>query len=272
MEEIRSGGAEKESRREHWETLWQEKKKDVQQVYSNEDRILRQLLHVCDLRGKRVLEVGAGTGRDSFPLIEYGAEVVQLDYSVNSLQILRGLSEELHVQTNIVGGDTFQLPFRNETFDVVFHQGLLEHFRHPQALALLKENIRVLKPGGYLLVDVPQRYHLYTVVKHVLIAIDKWFAGWERSFSTPELTSLLQSLGLSTVHAYGEWMYPSFFYRAFRGALKKTGVMLPKNPQPIKSLTTLRKNIRMSMLETALPLYTGISIGVIGKKQQGART
>jgi ubiquinone/menaquinone biosynthesis C-methylase UbiE len=262
-----SGGGEKESRRDHWETLWEEKKKDVQQVYSNEDRILRQLLRVCDLRGKRVLEVGAGTGRDSFPLIEHGAQVVQLDYSVNSLQILKDLSEELHVQTNIVGGDTFQLPFQDETFDVVFHQGLLEHFRHPEALALLRENIRVLKHGGYLLVDVPQRYHLYTVVKHFLITINKWFAGWERSFSKPELTTLLQSLGLSTIHAYGEWMYPSFFYRAFRSALKKSGVVLPKNPQPIKVLSDFRGIIRRSMLETALPLYTGISIGVIGKKR-----
>ena len=263
-----SGSPEKESRREHWETLWQEKKKNVEEVYSNEDRILRQLLHVCDLKDKQVLEVGAGTGRDSFPLIEYGAKVVQLDYSVNSLQILKSLSEDLHVQTNIVGGDTFQLPFRDETFDVVFHQGLLEHFRHPQASALLQENIRVLKQGGYLLVDVPQRYHLYTIVKHVLIAIDKWFAGWERSFSTPELTTLLQSLGLSTVHAYGEWMYPSFFYRSLREALKIVGLTLPLHPQPFKSISRLRKGVRMALLETPLPLYTGISIGVMGKKQQ----
>lgn len=261
-----SGGTEKESRREHWETLWQEKKKVVQQVYSNEDRILRQLLHVCDLQGKRVLEVGAGTGRDSFALIEHGAEIVQLDYSVNSLQILKGLSEELHVQTSIVGGDTFQLPFRDETFDVVFHQGLLEHFRHPQAESLLKENIRVLKRGGYLLVDVPQRYHLYTILKHAQMALNIWFAGWERSFSTPELTRLLRSLGLSTVHAYGEWMYPSFFYRSFRGVLMKAGLTLPKHPQPVKSLATLRKHLRLQMSKTALPLYTAFNIGVVGRK------
>ena len=255
----------KESRREHWETLWQEKK-DVEHLYSNEDRIVRQLQHVCDLRGKLVLEVGAGTGRDSFPLIEFGAKVVQLDYSVNSLQILKNLSAELHVPSNIVGGDTFQLPFPDETFDVVFHQGLLEHFRRPQAEALLKENIRVLKQGGYLLVDVPQRYHLYTVLKHVQMALNIWFAGWERSFSTPELTTLLQSLGLSTVHAYGEWMYPSFFYRSFRGVLMKVGLTLPKLPQPIKSLTALRKHVRLSMLKTALPLYTAFNIGVVGRK------
>lgn len=265
MSAIQSGGSEKESRREHWETLWQEKK-EVEHLYSNEDRIVRQLRHVCDLRGKLVLEVGAGTGRDSFPLIEFGARVVQLDYSVNSLQILKNLSAELQVQSNIVGGDTFQLPFADGTFDIVFHQGLLEHFRHPQAEALLKENIRVLKQGGYLLVDVPQRYHLYTVLKHVQMALNIWFAGWERSFSTPELTALLQSLGLSKVHAYGEWMYPSFFYRSFRGVLMKAGLTLPKHPQPIKSLATLRKHLRQAMSKTGLPLYTAFNIGVIGRK------
>jgi len=261
-----SGGAEKESRREHWETLWQEKKKDVQQVYSNEGRILRQLLHVCDLRGKSVLEVGAGTGRDSFPLIEHGAKVVQLDYSVHSLQILKGLSEELHVQTNIVGGDTFGLPFRDETFDVVFHQGLLEHFRQPQASALLKENIRVLKSGGILLVDVPQRYHLYTLAKHLLMALDKWFGGWERSFSIGELKSRMEALGLTPVHAYGEWMVPSFFYRSFREAMKAGGIILPKHPQPFKGLSRLRESFRTALLQTPLPLYTAFNIGVIGRK------
>jgi SAM-dependent methyltransferase len=266
MEDLRSAGAGKESRREHWETLWQKKKKDVEQVYSNEGRILQQLLRVCDLRGKSVLEVGAGTGRDSFPLTEYGAKVVQLDYSVNSLQILKSLSEGLHIETNIVGGDTFKLPFRDETFDVVFHQGLLEHFRQPQALALLKENIRVLKSGGLLLVDVPQRYHLYTLAKHLLMALDKWFGGWERSFSVAELKSRMQELGLTPVHVYGEWMVPSFFYRSFREAMKAGGVTLPLHPRPFKGLSRLRHSARAVFQMTPLPLYTAFNIGVVGRK------
>jgi ubiquinone/menaquinone biosynthesis C-methylase UbiE len=265
MGAVQSENKGKESRREHWDTLWQEKK-DVQHVYSNENRLLRQLVRVCDLKGKKVLEVGAGTGRDSFPLTELGAEIVQLDYSVNSLQILKNLSEELHVPTNIVGGDTFQLPFRDETFDVVFHQGLLEHFRQPQADALLKENIRVLKRGGLLLVDVPQRYHFYTVAKHILMAMNKWFAGWERSFSVRELRSRMETLGLTPVSAYGEWMYPSFFYRSFREAIKVVGVTLPLNPRPLKFVSRFRTGIRTALWRTPLPLYTAFNIGVIGRK------
>jgi SAM-dependent methyltransferase len=147
----------------------------------------------------------------------------------------------------------------------VFHQGLLEHFRVSKAEALLKENIRILKKGGILLVDVPQRFHLYTVVKHLLIAFDTWFAGWERSFSVGELRDVLRNLGLNPVYSYGEWMYPSFVYRAAREIAKKMRIKLPLYPR-IPGLSRLRASVRAALLKTSLPLYTGISIGVAARK------
>ncbi len=255
----------RESRRENWETFWKEKE-NVDEVYSNADRIVRNLLRVGAVRGLKVLEIGAGTGRDSLPLIAHGAHVVQLDYAENSLLILKRIADERQLPVAVVGGDTFRLPFRDEAFDVVFHQGLLEHFRHREAEALLRENIRVLKRGGHLLVDVPQRYHLYTVAKHLLMALNKWFAGWERSFSLHELKAGMERLGLTPVLSYGEWMYPSFFYRSVREVFKKWGVRLPLAPQPVRFLSRIRKSCRAALLQTPLPLYTGISIGVIGQK------
>jgi len=256
--------AERESRREHWETFWEDKQ-EVGEVYSNAGRVLEQLSRVLDLKGKKVLEIGAGTGRDSFPLVEAGAEVTQLDYAENSLRLLRQIAEKDRIPVHIVGGDTFALPFRDGTFDVVFHQGLLEHFRKPDAERLIRENVRVLKSGGFLLVDVPQRYHLYTVVKHFLIAVNKWFAGWERSFSVNELEGVMRSAGLTPVHRYGVWMSPSFVYRASREVLKKIGLRLPQYPR-IPVLHALRATFRRSLLNTSLPLHTGLSIGVVAKK------
>jgi ubiquinone/menaquinone biosynthesis C-methylase UbiE len=266
MQEKETRNTQKESRRENWETFW-EAKQETEEVYSNAGRVLRHLSRLTSLEGKKVLEIGAGTGRDSFPLVEQGATVYQLDYAENSLRILKRLADESKYPVNIVGGDTFSLPFRDSTFDIVFHQGLLEHFRKPVARRLLEENIRVLKRGGLLLVDVPQRWHSYTVAKHILIALDKWFAGWERSFSVGELRSVLRTLGLTTVYAYGEWMYPSFFYRAFREVLKRFGRTLPLYPTLSKTLTGIRARLRERLLATSLPLYTGISIGVVGRKE-----
>lgn len=169
------------------------------------------------------------------------------------------------MDVTIIGGDTFQLPFKDGSFDIIFHQGLLEHFRHAQAEALLKENIRVLKQGGLLCVDVPQRYHIYTLIKTFLIAINKWFAGWERSFSVPELKKEMERLGLTTVHIYGEWMYPSLFYRASREALLKFGLKLPLTPK-IPVLFSIRKAVRDALKDSPIAYYTALSMGVIGKK------
>jgi len=258
-------GHMKESHRSNWDKFWVDKK-EFKEVYSNSDRVVRNLMKVMDVKGKRILEVGAGTGRDSLPLIERGAEIYQLDYSEPALHIMKRIADENRLDVKILGGDTFCLPFRDGTFDVVFHQGLLEHFRPTQAEALLKENIRVLKKGGLLLVDVPQRYHIYTVIKHALIAVDKWFAGWEREFSVTELRTIMTGLGLEPIHTYGEWMYPSLFYRASREALLKIGVKLPLYPTFFGPLSSVRKAIRESLRDSALALNTSLSFGIIGKK------
>ena len=255
----------KESTKSHWENFWTEKQ-SVHEVYSNDDRVLRNLVKVTDLKGKKVMEVGAGTGRDSFGMVEKGATVYMVDYASSSLQIIKNIAIEQKIVVHPVGGNAFSLPFPDETFDVVFHQGLLEHFREKEAMNLLRENVRVLKRGGILLVDVPQRYHVYTVMKHILIAFDRWFAGWEREFSIPELDRILRSLGVSPVRKYGEWMYPSLFYRVMREGLSKLGIRLPLNPTPVKPITNFRKKVRESLRETPLAIYTSLSCGIISRK------
>ncbi len=257
--------AHRESTKSHWDNFWSEKKA-VHEVYSNEDRVLRNVSKLMDLRNKKVLEVGAGTGRDSFGMVALGASVFMLDYSMNSLHIIKNLAVEEKVEVSPVGGNAFALPFPDGSFDLVFHQGLLEHFRENQASELLRENIRILRSGGLLLVDVPQRYHIYTVMKHILIAMDKWFAGWEREFSAGELQALLRSLGVQPIYSYGEWMYPSLFYRVTREAFRRVGVKLPLTPQFVKPLSNLRKKIREALRETPIALHTSISCGVVCRK------
>ncbi len=219
-----------------------------------------------DFRGKKVLEIGAGTGRDSFGLAGLGAEVVQVDYSESSLEIIRSLLKKEGLSVQLVRGDAFSLPFPDRTFDVVFHQGLLEHFRQSDARRLLSENVRVLRKGGLFLVDVPQRYHVYTVVKHILIFFNRWFAGWEKEFSIHELQRVLRAQGLEIIHSYGEWMYPSLFYRILRELLEKLGIRLPMYPRLGSKLSALRKRIRERAWRSRIVLYTSLSIGVIGRK------
>ena len=43
-----------------------------------------------------------------------------------------------------------------------------------------------------MVVDVPQTFHLYTLMKQILIALNRWFAGWETQFTPGELERLLR--------------------------------------------------------------------------------
>lgn len=253
----------RQSTPQHWERYWAERE-EIDDVYSNEDRLKRQI-DTLELSGDWCMEVGAGSGRDSLDLARRGARVVVLDYTRSSFQVIRAQARELGVEVFAVCADARAMPFREDTFGLVFHQGLMEHFRDP--MPLLRENQRILQRGGHLLVDVPQRFHIYTLAKHLMIALDRWFAGWETEYSPGELERLVRRSGLEVVRTYGEWMVPGFFYRSLRYALMRSGIYtMPKYPPAIWPFSQWGEALRARLRGTRFGLYTCAMIGTLGRK------
>lgn len=247
-----------------WDEYWK-RKRDFEQVYSNEGRIAENLQKVTNPSGKPVLEVGAGTGRDSADLARRGAFVVVLDNSLAAMEVMLRVKEKQGVNLRPVLGDVRWLPFSSGSFEIVFHQGLLEHFDDPGDV--LRENYRVLKRGGHLLVDVPQKYHPYTLAKHVLMVLGKWFAGWETEYTIRGLTDILAAAGFrEIVHRYGAWMYPSFFYRSLRELLIGLGIRLPMYPSLSPATRKARAILRKKVAGHPFSFLTYHTIGVIAKK------
>ena len=252
--------------RGHWQRFWEEADRlSLEDVYGNDGRMERELFALGDPAGKRVLEVGAGTGRDAVALAKAGAEVWTLDYVPGSLALTLQAASEAGVSVQPVAGDAFVKPFADDSFDMVFHQGLLEHFRNP--VDMLREDLRVLKPGGHLLVDVPQTWHYYTVGKKILIAMDRWFAGWETQFTPGQLEQLTHEAGGRVVRTYGDWMVPGLWYRALRKTLvARFGWRLPMYPAPIPVLGNAMASWRERNKDNRQALHTMMTIGVVVTK------
>jgi len=253
---------------EHWQRFWEQADGlELEDVYGTDGRLVREVMNLGDPAGKRILEVGAGTGRDAVTLAAAGAEVLTLDYVAGSLHLTAKAAAGAGVTVATVCGDALDSPFADGTFDVVFHQGLLEHFR--DTTPLLADNTRLLAPGGHLIVDVPQTFHYYTVGKKLLIALDRWFAGWETQFTVAQLERLAAAHGLEVVRSYGDWMVPGLWYRALRKLLlTRLGWKLPMHPEPIPALARLGERWRGWFVKRRLSLYTMPTIGVVARKPE----
>ena len=249
---------------EHWESYWKGHA-NLAQTYSTGDRLAREVRADGPVAGRRVMEVGAGSGRDLLALARDGAVGVVLDYSPASLELVRRQAAAQGLPVLLVQADALRAPFRDGTFDVVFHQGLLEHFRDP--MPLLRENARITARGGRLFVDVPQTFHLYTAMKQTLIAFDRWFAGWETQFTPAGLERLLAATGLEVRRTYGEWMVPGLGYRVLRESLKRAlGLALPLEPAGPRFWRAGWEGLRARLARRRWALYTCHVIGTVARK------
>lgn len=105
-----------------------------------------------DLKGKKVLDLGCGTGRVLGELKLFGAEVVAADISKEMLKSV----EKKHPDVQTIVADAENLPFENESFDAVIATFLIVHLKDPQIA--FDEIYRVLKDGGdFLLTNINQR-------------------------------------------------------------------------------------------------------------------
>jgi len=96
--------------------------------------------------GMKILDIAAGTGSSSRPLVDKGAEVTALDFSHGMIE--QGRKQNKNI--NFVQGDALKLPFEDNSFDVTTISFGLRNTSNTEKA--LKEALRVTKDGGRIVV------------------------------------------------------------------------------------------------------------------------
>jgi len=96
--------------------------------------------------GMKILDIAAGTGSSSKPLVDKGADVIALDFSEGMLAAGRKRHKDIKFQQ----GDALNLPFAENRFDVTTISFGLRNTS--DTTAALKDALRVTKKGGRIVV------------------------------------------------------------------------------------------------------------------------
>ena len=96
--------------------------------------------------GMKILDIAAGTGSSSRPLVDKGAVVTALDFSQGMIE--QGRKQNKNI--NFVQGDALKLPFEDNSFEVTTISFGLRNTSSTEIA--LKEALRVTKDGGRIVV------------------------------------------------------------------------------------------------------------------------
>ena len=154
------------------------------------DRVFRYLDHDALFDhlqaepGLLVLDIGGGTGRVAEHVAATGARVLVVDPAPGMLSQAR--AKALDAARAVAE----HLPFANDSIDRIYVVDALHHFADQPAA--VRELVRVLRPGGRLVIEEPDLRHL--AVKFVAVA-EKVALMQSHFYSPPDLASLFAGAG-----------------------------------------------------------------------------
>jgi SAM-dependent methyltransferase len=200
----------------------------------------------------RAIDVGCGTGRIALRLAQQGFQVDALDVEAKVLDIARRLAGRQELGIRFVVCDLVRDTgeFANDSYDVAVCSEVLEHVDDWKAM--LRVIVRVLKPGGTLIISVPHDPAQFTVIDE--------FAGHYRRFKATDLLAELD--GFQTSYFTTGFPFVRLITWSYTRFLRATGRR--HSPQRLWQPSSLYRNVGsrvMYGLDKVDNLFNGLNLG-----------
>ena len=163
---------------------------DLDEYHFDKLHHLVQLVPFDGLRGKRVLDVGCGTGVDLVRFAQGGAIAIGVDLADSAITLARQNFAQRGLAVKLVVGDAERLPLAEASVDYVFAHGVVQYSGDGQRV--VDEVRRVLRPGGEAVFQVYNRISwLNALSKLMRVDLEHEGAPVLRKYSPDEFRALL---------------------------------------------------------------------------------
>lgn len=227
-------------------------KNQVQFAFRNHWIVIKELMNNKNFNnGKRYLEVGCGRGSISSYFSDAGYECSLLDISEEAINIAKEIFRRNELKAKFKIGDAINIPFNDNSFDIIVSIGLLEHFGDIKPL--IKEQIRVLDKGGIFLGYVVPKYRdnvqndynwINDILKGYVSESKKIIQPqkeelYRTDYDSKKYIKIMKKNGLHDIHASGIYPLPMISH----------SIKFPFTLMPEKSEKVLLKYFRKCLEE-----------------------
>lgn len=168
------------------------------------------------LNKESLLDLGCGIGNLTAALKKEKPSLKVTGIDINKKAIKK--ANTLFPQTNFLKADISNLPFKNNTFEIITGFDILEHLSNPKKV--LKEVYRILKKGGIVHFSTPlegQPGTLYWLLSYLNWHGKEKYAGHQQKFSRSSFLKLIKKSGFKIInqrfsfHFFGQLLDVLFY-------------------------------------------------------------
>lgn len=191
--------------------------------------------YVGSLPGKRVFKTDLWDEARNTRILLWVGQQGGLAYGIDiAPSVVEEAQQVFHrhgIAPGFVVGDVRQIPFGDNTCDVVYSMGTIEHF--PETEGAVGEIFRVLRPGGTAIIGVPNK--LDPFLRPLMVTVLNWFGlypyGYEKSYASGELAAMARRAGFHVQAVTGLLFLP--------GVLRIADLFLYTLRSPLALVTAL---------------------------------